>query len=242
MELEGNSNSGTSVLFLRQLRERHAGPLHVIWDNAPAHRGEAVREYLGTPGLGLRLVNLPGYSPDFNADEAVWGWVREDATGNLSLGTCAWGPRLGCRRGSGTSSPRWPAGSRRSNAAAAPSCNQGLKSYCGTPSPIANPSQMHIPPWLWFSLPLPSAMEAGTNQDVLRLGVEVPESASGSRSNGDVNDRDTTPTPTLEPTPEPTPEPALRPCPWPRRPYLMTASKGTNHFGVNAGGTLRTSS
>ena len=156
MEVEGNSNSGTSVLFLRQLRERHAGPLHVIWDNAPAHRGEAVREYLGTPGLGLRLVNLPDYSPDFNADEAVWGWVREDATGNLSLGTCAWGPRLGCRRGSGTSSPRWPAGSRRSNAAAAPSCNQGLKSYCGTPSPIANPSQMHIPPWLWFSLPLPS--------------------------------------------------------------------------------------
>ena len=29
-------------------------------------------EYLRTPGLGLRPVNLPGYSPDFNADEAVW--------------------------------------------------------------------------------------------------------------------------------------------------------------------------
>ena len=59
----------------------------MIWDNAPAHRGEAVREYLRTPGLGLRLMNLPGYSPDFNADEAVWGWVREEATGNLCLGT-----------------------------------------------------------------------------------------------------------------------------------------------------------
>ena len=57
--------------------------MNVIWDNAPAHRGEAVREYLRTPGLGLRLVNLPGYSPDFNADEAVWGWAREEATGNL---------------------------------------------------------------------------------------------------------------------------------------------------------------
>ena len=61
--------------------------LKVIWDNAPAHRGEAVREYLRVPGLGLRLVNLPGYSPDFNADEAVWGWAREEATGNLCLGT-----------------------------------------------------------------------------------------------------------------------------------------------------------
>ena len=36
MELEGNSNSGTSAAFLRRLREKHAGPLNVIWDNAPA--------------------------------------------------------------------------------------------------------------------------------------------------------------------------------------------------------------
>ena len=43
MELEGNSNSGTSVAFLTQLKEKHPGPLRVIWDNAPAHRGEAVR-------------------------------------------------------------------------------------------------------------------------------------------------------------------------------------------------------
>ena len=57
MELEGNSNSGTSVAFLKQLRERHPGPLRVIWDNAPAHRGEAMREYLRTPELELRLVN-----------------------------------------------------------------------------------------------------------------------------------------------------------------------------------------
>ena len=87
MELEGTSNSGTSAAFLRQMRQRHSGPLKVIWDNAPAHRGEAVREFLQTPGLGLRLMNLPGYSSDFNPDEAVWGWAREEATGNLCLGT-----------------------------------------------------------------------------------------------------------------------------------------------------------
>ena len=89
MELEGNSNSGTSVAFLEQLRWRHGGRLNVIWDNAPAHRGEAMRSYLKTPGLNLRLVNLPSYSPDFNADEAIWGWAREEATGNLCLGTRA---------------------------------------------------------------------------------------------------------------------------------------------------------
>ena len=89
MELEGNSNSGTSAAFLEQLRERHSGRLNVIWDNAPAHRGEAVRDYLRTPRLNLQLMNLPGYSPDFNADEAIWGWAREEATGNLCLGTKA---------------------------------------------------------------------------------------------------------------------------------------------------------
>ena len=74
MELEGNSNSATSAAFLRQLRARYAEPLTVIWDNSPAHRGDAIRAYLTTPGLNLHLVNLPSYSPDFNADEAIWGW------------------------------------------------------------------------------------------------------------------------------------------------------------------------
>ena len=100
MELDGNSNSGTSVAFLRQLRERHSGPLNVIWDNAPAHRGEAMREYLRTPGLGMRLVNLPGYSPDFNADEAIWGWAKR-----RPLAICAWEARRRWRRGSANSCP-----------------------------------------------------------------------------------------------------------------------------------------
>ena len=73
LELEGNSNSATSVAFLKQLKEEHPGLFKVIWDDAPAHRGESIRQYLGTPGLVSQLVNLPGYSPDFNADEAIWG-------------------------------------------------------------------------------------------------------------------------------------------------------------------------
>ena len=39
MEIAGNSNAETSTAFLRQLREKHPGPLVVIWDNGPAHRG-----------------------------------------------------------------------------------------------------------------------------------------------------------------------------------------------------------
>ena len=89
MEIAGNSNAETSTAFLQQLRENHPGPLVVIWDNGPAHRGEAIRSYLATPDLHLRLVALPAYSPDFNADEAVWDWAREEVTANECLGTKA---------------------------------------------------------------------------------------------------------------------------------------------------------
>ena len=71
MPVEGNTTAETSVAFLQQLRERHAEPLIVIWDNGPAHHGPEVRAYLATPNLRLRLVPLPGYSPDFNPDEAI---------------------------------------------------------------------------------------------------------------------------------------------------------------------------
>jgi transposase len=82
MPVEGNTNAQTTVTFLKQLREHHAEPLVVIWDNAPAHRGPEIREYLRTPDLKLRLVALPSYSPDFNPDEAIWDWIREDVTAN----------------------------------------------------------------------------------------------------------------------------------------------------------------
>ena len=82
MPILGNTNAATSVTFLKQLRERHSEPLIVIWDNGPAHHGPEIREYLTTPDLRLLLVALPGYSPDFNPDEAIWDWIREDVTAN----------------------------------------------------------------------------------------------------------------------------------------------------------------
>ena len=89
MAVDGNSNSATSVAFLQQLREKHDQPLIIIWDNAPAHYGQEMRDYLATPDLHVRLVPLPAYSPDFNADEAIWDWVREEATANTCFGTAA---------------------------------------------------------------------------------------------------------------------------------------------------------
>jgi transposase len=89
LALEGNSSAETSVAFLRHLRARHTAPLIVIWDNAPAHGGAPIRAYLATPGLTLRLVRLPAYSPDFNPDEHIWGWIRAEVTANTCFGTAA---------------------------------------------------------------------------------------------------------------------------------------------------------
>ena len=66
-------------------------------------------------------------------------------------GTCAWEAGAGCRRESAASWLVWPDGKKRSNAAAAPSCNQRPTPCYPTPTPALNTPKMYIPPWLWFS-------------------------------------------------------------------------------------------
>ena len=57
MELEGNSNAGTSAAFLRQLRESHPGQMNVIWDNAPAPLRQA-QEGRGGAGISKSLFTI----------------------------------------------------------------------------------------------------------------------------------------------------------------------------------------
>jgi transposase len=89
VQIEGTSTAATSVVVLKALREDYAGELIVIWDNAPAHHGDALREYLQTPDLHLRLVALPAYSPDYNPAEELWKWLRDEVTANTCFGTAA---------------------------------------------------------------------------------------------------------------------------------------------------------
>jgi len=92
----------TSATFLQQLRTRFTGPLIMVWNNGPAHRGDALRAYLATPDLQLRLVRLPAYSPDFNADEAIWDWGAMK-----SRPTPAWAATIRFVRGWDSSSAGW---------------------------------------------------------------------------------------------------------------------------------------
>lgn len=87
MEVGGTCSAVTAAALPRQVRANHPEPMSVIWDHNPAHQGAAWRSPLATPDLNLRLVPWPGYSPDFNADEAIGDWIREGVTVTTCLGT-----------------------------------------------------------------------------------------------------------------------------------------------------------
>ena len=73
------ANGCHTIDVLRRLRaEVPERKLILLWDGAPYHRAQAVREVAST--LGIELMPLPGYSPDLMPVEALWRWLREDVT------------------------------------------------------------------------------------------------------------------------------------------------------------------
>jgi len=63
------------VRFLRALLRRLRGRVLVVWDRGSNHKGPLLREYLaGQPRLGVEY--LPGYAPELNPVEALWGWLK----------------------------------------------------------------------------------------------------------------------------------------------------------------------
>ena len=68
----------TVEVLQRRRAEAPDRPLIVLWDGAPYHRAQAVRE--AARALTITLMPLPGYSPDLMPVEALWRWLREDVT------------------------------------------------------------------------------------------------------------------------------------------------------------------
>jgi transposase len=65
------------VRFLEHLLRHLPGKLLVIWDGAPIHRGQAVKDFLAAGGARrVRLEQLPGYAPELNGDEGVWNQLK----------------------------------------------------------------------------------------------------------------------------------------------------------------------
>ena len=89
MELDGNSNAGTSEIFLRQFGERRLGPLNVIWDNAPESLRQA-QEWRGVEGVPADA--MPGAATGESAGlqpgptwMVRWNHLRDVAGGSVNL-------------------------------------------------------------------------------------------------------------------------------------------------------------
>jgi putative transposase len=85
LDVQAQAFKGPDVVrFLRQLVRQVAGPLTVIWDGAPIHRGQAVRAFLASPtGHQVEVVQLPGYAPDLNPAEGVWEHLKGTELANV---------------------------------------------------------------------------------------------------------------------------------------------------------------
>lgn len=71
-----------SALFLRQLLHHLKGPVIVVWDRGPMHKGPAIRELLER-NPRLCLEELPPYAPDCNPVEWLWKHLKWDELGNF---------------------------------------------------------------------------------------------------------------------------------------------------------------
>jgi transposase len=72
------------VRFLRRLLRKVRGRLLVIWDGAPIHRGQPIKDFLRKGAAKrLHLEQLPAYAPELNADEGIWNDLKRVELGNL---------------------------------------------------------------------------------------------------------------------------------------------------------------
>jgi transposase len=72
------------VEFLRHLLRQIPGPLLVVWDGAPIHRAQPVKDFLAQGAAArLQLEQLPGYAPELNPDEGIWNYLKHVELRNL---------------------------------------------------------------------------------------------------------------------------------------------------------------
>lgn len=75
------------VEFLKALKGTIRGKLLVIWDGLPAHRSRLVRNYVESLDGHIVLERLPGYAPELNPVEYLFGHAKQHELANLCLQT-----------------------------------------------------------------------------------------------------------------------------------------------------------
>ena len=78
-----NATAEHIVAFLRQLKAQ-LGAFTVIWDGSKIHsKARLVKAFLAAHPE-IVAETLPGYAPELNPDEGVWGWAKYGRLANLA--------------------------------------------------------------------------------------------------------------------------------------------------------------
>jgi len=79
-------DSTAIIEFLNHLMGIFTQKLLVIWDNASIHGSKEIKQFLTTlPSDKLYLAQQPYYSPEVNADEQVWSYLKNHQLKNTCI-------------------------------------------------------------------------------------------------------------------------------------------------------------
>ena len=80
---EGSYNAESLIRFLEDLKKELRGQKAVlVWDSLPAHQSKVMKEYLLQQRHWLTVERLPGYAPDLNPVEMLWGNIKGQELAN----------------------------------------------------------------------------------------------------------------------------------------------------------------
>jgi transposase len=83
----GAYNDETLIEFLNELNAVEQRAVLLIWDGLPSHRSRRMTDWIATQRHWLSVEPLPGYAPDLNPIEHVWGNLKSTELANLCSNT-----------------------------------------------------------------------------------------------------------------------------------------------------------
>jgi transposase len=83
--ISGSYDSQKLIEFLKELKRHFRGTYVVlIWDGLMAHKSAEMKAFLDEQRDWLQVEQLPGYAPDLNPVELLWGNIKGQELANQS--------------------------------------------------------------------------------------------------------------------------------------------------------------
>ena len=82
----GNFDAPSLIEFIKDLKKHFRGSrVTLIWDGLPAHKSAEMQMFLRSQSDWLSVERLPGYSPNLNPVEMLFGNVKGQELANLCV-------------------------------------------------------------------------------------------------------------------------------------------------------------